>query len=239
MSFVTKSEASGEIGTKKYRIFFKDSINDKKISPWHDIPLKDGDFFNFVTEIPKFTSAKMEIVKSEVLNPIAQDIKSGQLRFYHGPIYWNYGYIPQTWENPNVEHSVMKCFGDNDPIDVVEIGSDIISIGEVRKVKVLGVFAMIDSGELDWKVVAIASDDAMAAKLNDIEDVEKYLPGVISGIREWFRWYKTPDGKPLNKFGYDEECLGREKAIDIIQETHLYWNELMSGKIESGNLWKK
>lgn len=26
------------------------------------------------------------------------------VRFYHGPIFWNYGLLPQTWENPNIEH---------------------------------------------------------------------------------------------------------------------------------------
>jgi len=24
--------------------------------------------------------------------------------FYHGPIFWNYGLLPQTWEDPNHEH---------------------------------------------------------------------------------------------------------------------------------------
>lgn len=33
-----------------------------------------------------------------------QDTKKGKLRFYHGPIFWNYGYIPQTWEDPGVKH---------------------------------------------------------------------------------------------------------------------------------------
>lgn len=42
-------------------------------------------------------------------------------------------------------------------------------------------FAMIDSGELDWKVIAINSEDSLANKLNDINDVEKFCPGVISG----------------------------------------------------------
>ena len=46
----------------------------------------------------------------------------------------------------------MKCFGDDDPIDVVEIGSKAISMGSVVEVKPLGVLAMIDDGELDWKV---------------------------------------------------------------------------------------
>ena len=36
-----------------------------------------------------------------------------------------------------------------------------------------GVYAMIDDGELDWKVICIRADDPLAAKLNDVEDVER------------------------------------------------------------------
>ena len=41
--------------------------------------------------------------------------------------------------------------GDNDPVDVVEIGSRQLEQGGVYPVKPLGVYAMIDDGELDWK----------------------------------------------------------------------------------------
>ncbi len=94
----------------------------------------------------------MEVATKEPNNPIAQDIKKGKLRDYHGPIFWNYGCLPQTWEDPNQEHPELKCFGDNDPIDVVEIGSKALAMGTVAEVKPLGVLAMIDDGELDWKV---------------------------------------------------------------------------------------
>ena len=63
--------------------------------------------------------------------------------------------------------------GDNDPVDVVEIGSQQLESGKVYKVKVLGAYAMIDEGELDWKVIAIRVDDPMAQYLNDIDDVER------------------------------------------------------------------
>ncbi len=42
--------------------------------------------------------------------------------------------------------------GDNDPVDVVEIGSAAHKQGGVYKIKPLGIYAMIDDGELDWKV---------------------------------------------------------------------------------------
>merc|ERR1711862_596550 len=180
----------------------------KAISPWHDIPLSSEDgTYNVVVEIPKMTKAKMEIATKEPENPIAQDIKKGNLRDYHGPIFWNYGCIPQTWEDPNEKHPDLKCNGDDDPIDVVEIGS---------------------------KALDMAKDDPLADEYKDIDDVPD---SVKSGIREWFRWYKTPDDKPLNGFGYDEKFLSASEAEKVIQETHEAWKKLRSGDIDAGKLW--
>jgi hypothetical protein len=85
-------ETLGEEGTESFRIQFNGD-DGKSISPWHDIPLKgskDGTY-NMVVEIPKMTKAKMEVATKEENNPIAQDMKKGKLRDYHGPIFWNYG----------------------------------------------------------------------------------------------------------------------------------------------------
>jgi len=41
------------------------------------------------------------------------------------------------------------------------------------QVKPLGVLAMIDDGELDWKIIAIDVNDPKASSVNDIEDVER------------------------------------------------------------------
>lgn len=63
--------------------------------------------------------------------------------------------------------------GDNDPVDVVEIGPVAHKRGGVYKIKAVGVLAMIDDGELDWKVIAVAADDPKAAEINDVADLEK------------------------------------------------------------------
>ena len=73
--------------------------------------------------------------------------------------------------------------------------------------------------------------------VNDISDVEKVCPGVVSGIREWFRWYKTPDDKPVNEFGFEEKYLDKAKAVEVIAETHEAWKKLRSGNAEAGKLW--
>lgn len=75
--------------------------------------------------------------------------------------------------------------GDNDPVDVVEIGSVQCQQGGVYKVKPLGAYAMIDDGELDWKIVCIRTDDPLADILNDIEDVERYVDHQLLVKHAW------------------------------------------------------
>lgn len=59
------------------------SLSCDQISPWHDIPLHSDDgLLNFVVEIPKETSAKMEVATEEPNTPIKQDTKKGKLRYY-------------------------------------------------------------------------------------------------------------------------------------------------------------
>jgi inorganic pyrophosphatase len=94
-------------------------------------------------------------------------------------------------------------------------------------------------GELDWKVIAINAADPLADQINNIDDVDKMYPGTVSGIREWFRWYKTPDNKPINAFGYGEKALGKDFALKVIEETHHHYNDLINGKAKPGKLWIK
>ena len=89
--------------------------------------------------------------------------------FPHKGYLWNYGAFPQTWEDPNVTHPETKHNGDNDPLDVCEIGELVGKPGEVKQVKVLGVMALLDEGETDWKIIVIDVNDPLAPRLNDIE----------------------------------------------------------------------
>ena len=226
------SEKKGEYPSMEFRIFFNE--DGKPVSPWHGVPLKNPDgTCNFICEIPKETKAKMEVATDEELTPIKQDTKKGKLRDYPYNINWNYGMLPQTWEDPGHEHPEMKVMGDNDPVDVVEIGSAALEMGSVTPVKPVGVYAMIDDGELDWKVIAISANDPKAADINDVEDVEKHFPGELEKIRVWFRDYKTPDGKPQNKFGLDDKCMDKAYTMGVIEETAEFYNKLMSGEREN------
>ncbi len=55
--------------------------------------------------------------------------------------------MPQTWEDPNTKDEVTGCNGDNDPLDVCEIGSKVQARGSVIEVKALGALGLIDEGK--------------------------------------------------------------------------------------------
>eukprot|EP00920_Eleutheroschizon_duboscqi_P039062 GHVT01093954.1.p1 GENE.GHVT01093954.1~~GHVT01093954.1.p1 ORF type:complete len:402 (+),score=58.10 GHVT01093954.1:250-1455(+) len=204
-----------------------------QISPWHDVPLyASNGLLSMVVEIPKFATAKMEINTKLPGNPIIQDIKNGALRHYRGPIYWNYGALPQTWENPddppgalldmsNEEQQTKSTSGknpkggssisrqdassalevprkaasqestknvvplnpkgDNDPLDVVEVGAKIIAFGAIVKVKALGGLCLIDEGEIDWKIIAIQEGDPNFDAINNLDDLDKFYPATVQG----------------------------------------------------------
>jgi inorganic pyrophosphatase len=136
---------------------------------------------------------------------------------------FNYGFFPQTWEDPEHTDADTGCRGDNDPLDVVEVGARQMATGECVAVKVLGVLGMIDDGETDWKVFVIRLDDPLAAKMSDIGDLERELPGAVSALREWLRVYKVPEGKPLNAFALGEKALDAAYARGVVAQTHAAW----------------
>ncbi|EDQ88733.1 uncharacterized protein MONBRDRAFT_37328 [Monosiga brevicollis MX1] len=239
-------EERGARYTADYSVYFKNAEG-RYISPFHDIPTfadEANGIVNMVCEVPRWTNAKMEISKENPLNPIRQDTKKGKMRFvdncfpHHGYI-WNYGAIPQTWENPDETDTHTGEKGDNDPIDICDLGSRVAAIGEVKQVKVLGVLAMIDDGETDWKVLGIDINDPEADKLKDVEDIEKVMGGYLAATVEWFRIYKIPAGKPENKFAFNSEAKGRDFALSIIKETREQWQKLHSGEATNSKVCVK
>ncbi|XP_067672431.1 uncharacterized protein [Haliotis asinina] len=231
----------GALNSLDYRVFFTNSAG-KVVSPFHDIPLyanAEKTEFNMVVEIPRWSNAKMEISKEEKMNPIKQDVKKGKLRYvknifpHHGYI-WNYGAFPQTWEDPEEEFAETKTKGDKDPLDVCEIGYKVHKRGAVIRVKVLGTMLLIDEGETDWKVIAIDVTDPLAAELNDIEDVEKKMPGFLKATYEWFKFYKVPDGKPVNNFAWGGIAKNKEFALNVVAEANKQWKRLVGTTNNSG-----
>lgn len=230
---------SGAESSLEYRLAFffqeRDGAERVPISPWHDIPLRNASSsdINMVVEIPKWTRAKMEITTTEPYNPIRQDVKNGIPRIYaYGDQLFNYGALPQTWEDPAHRSPDTGCLGDNDPLDAVEIGSKQWATGSVVRVKVLGVIGLIDAGETDWKLIVISSEDAMAPLLNDVADVRVHLPGLLEALTRWLRDYKLPEVQ--NAFAFGGEPRGRAYAEALVAETHAAWSRLVAGAEGTG-----
>ncbi|KAI5150918.1 inorganic pyrophosphatase [Enteropsectra breve] len=214
----------GGIYTMGFKLYLEK--DGKIISPFHDIPLyvNDGDrmVVNVVNEIPRFEMGKFEISKEDEKNPIKQDVKKGNLRFSKNiyPFYgypFNYGALPQTWEDPNVVDRRTGEKGDNDPIDVVDISQVVKKMGEVYQAEILGVLAMIDEGETDWKII-----------VRDVREKDAVFSDKLKeDIRFWFKNYKIPDGKPANSFAFNGEFKDAEFASEIVAEGHTAWKGLM------------
>eukprot|EP00472_Partenskyella_glossopodia_P011562 CAMPEP_0197530552 /NCGR_PEP_ID=MMETSP1318-20131121/32196_1 /TAXON_ID=552666 /ORGANISM="Partenskyella glossopodia, Strain RCC365" /LENGTH=969 /DNA_ID=CAMNT_0043086441 /DNA_START=59 /DNA_END=2968 /DNA_ORIENTATION=+ len=219
-NFVTK----GTFGKPSWTLYFQDDQGEN-ISPWHDIELYPDDpatkIVNMMVEIPMGRMEKLEVNKEIKYNPIKQDTKKGQPRYYkYGVPFFNYGMLPKTWENPKKSDDEGHM-GDGDPLDVMEIGSTQISTGTVVQVKVLGVYSLIDQGEVDYKIIVINTKDPLAAQLRTPEDIDA---AVRSRLVDWLKMYKTAEGKEVNILTTDV-MEGPVKAMNVIKETHGYWKE--------------
>lgn len=125
---------------------------------------------------------KFEINTKIENNPIMQDRKGGKLRcaraalclwglsqpyvrfINYGPVLHNYGALPQTYEDPSVpQPAADNLRGDGDPLDVLDIGQQTATLGEVYEVRILGALGLVDEGECDWKLLAVRASDPHAA----------------------------------------------------------------------------
>ena len=130
----------------------------------------------------------------------------------------------------------MYWTGDNDPLDVVDIGAQVATVGEVYQVRVLGALGMVDDGEMDWKIVVVRKGDDLDGTVDgteraagcvvpcvmmadvmrcdvclfpDLDEAPKSVLDRVEELRIWFRDYKIPDGKPANKFAFDNKPIGK------------------------------
>lgn len=244
---------SGSPNTKQWRLQYTTAAagGDAELrSAWHDLPRhptnaanaassRDATVFTFVNEIPKGTRAKLEMSKEEPYNPIKQDIyskKEGQpMRYFlYGEMPFNYGFIPQTWEDPEHVDAATKCRGDGDPIDVVHLGPA-RAAGVYEAVRVLGVLGLIDQGETDWKI--IASSAAAGDSDGGYDSLREVPRGVLDDIVDWFKNYKIPDGKKPNEFAFDGKVQGPDMAMEAIQQCIIDYDELMAGRRSNPGYW--
>lgn len=165
------------------------------MNPWHDITYGENapDLVDGVIEIPKNTRAKYELDKDSGL--LRMD------RVLYSSINYpaNYGFIPRTY-----------C-DDGDPLDILVLSQiDVVPMCIVEA-KVIGVMGMLDEGEADDKIIAVAANDMSVNHINDISEV---APHFVKELQSFFEDYK----KLENKTVHVEEIQNREVALEIVKK---------------------
>jgi len=172
------------------------------LHPWHGATYGDKapEIVNALMEIPQGSRTKYEIDKETGLLKLDRVIYSS----FHYPV--NYGFIPQTLGD------------DGDPLDILVLCSQPIQALCLVQATVIGNMQMIDSGEKDDKIIAVASKDP---SVNHITSIEEMPPHFISQLRNYFEQYKVLENKQVQI----EEFQDKETAFEIINEAILFYKQ--------------
>jgi inorganic pyrophosphatase len=165
-------------------------------NPWHTVTVgqESPKVVQGIIEIPKGSRAKYELDKESGL------LKLDRVLF--SSVYYpaNYGFIPQTYGD------------DHDPLDILVLSQIDIQPLCIIEAKVIGVMRMLDQGEGDDKIIAVALHDMSVNHINDIEELPSHF---ILELRSFFEDYK----KLENKTVVVEEFQNRETAYEIIERS--------------------
>ncbi|MEH0155207.1 inorganic diphosphatase [Limibacter armeniacum] len=166
-----------------------------QFNPWHSVSKGENapNEVNAIIEIPTGSRAKYELDKA-----------SGMLkldRVLYSSVYYpaNYGFIPQTLGE------------DHDPLDIVVICSMAIEPLCLIEAKVIGVMEMIDGGEADDKIIAVANNDMSVSHINDVNELP---PHFLVELKSFFEDYKKLEKKEVRV----EDFLGKPEAIRILNK---------------------
>lgn len=175
------------------------------LHPWHGVEAGSlaPRIVNAVIEIPQGSRAKYEIDKPSGLLKLDRVIYSS---FYY-PV--NYGFIPQTYG------------GDKDPLDILVITSLAVQPLTIMEAKIIGVMQMVDSGDADDKIIAVANTDPSVNHYNNIEELPKHF---FDELRHFFEEYKKLENKTVivEEFGDKTTALKIvTEAVDFYKETFL------------------
>ncbi len=169
--------------------------------PWHQVsPGEDlPSLVNAIIEIPKGSKAKYEIDKNSGL------IKLDRVLFSSVMYPAHYGFIPQTY-----------C-DDKDPLDILVLCSVDVYPLTIIEAKPIGVMHMVDQGEQDDKIIAVAQNDQ---SVNYIDDLSELPPHAMKEIVRFFQDYKALEQKKVSI----EHLLGKRYAHKVIEESIELYN---------------
>lgn len=165
-------------------------------NPWHKVRLGDNapEIVNGIIEIPKNTRAKYELDKESGLLLMDRVIFSSM--YYPA----NYGFIPRTY-----------C-DDDDPLDILVLSQINVVPMCIVSAKVIGVMRMLDDGEKDDKIIAVAANDMSVNYMNDITDLPAHF---VKELQNFFEDYKKLENKTVEI----EEFQNREVALQVVKQS--------------------
>lgn len=165
------------------------------LHPWHGVNFGENAprVVNAIIEIPQGSRCKYEIDKESGLLKLDRILYSS---FYY-PV--NYGFIPQTYGE------------DKDPLDILVITSLPVQALTLMEAKVIGVMQMVDSGDADDKIIAVAANDPSVNYYNNIEELPKHF---FDELRHFFEEYKHLENKTVAV----EEFKDKATALQVIEQ---------------------
>ena len=172
------------------------------LHPWHGASYgqKQPEVVNALIEIPQGSRTKYEIDKETGLLKLDRVIYSS----FHYPV--NYGFIPQTLGQ------------DGDPLDILVLCSQSIQSLCLVQATVIGNMQMIDSGEKDDKIIAVATKDPSVNHISSIEEMPRHF---MNELRNYFEQYKVLENKQVQI----EDFQDKEMAYRIIEEAISFYQQ--------------
>ena len=159
-----------------------------------NIPFGTTEAFNVVIEIPQGSQDKYEY------DPELEAIKLDRVLYASYKFPANYGFIPQTLAE------------DGDPADVILISTNPLFPGVIAEARAIGFMEMIDSGEVDNKIIAVPTKDPRFSDIKSIDDLPSHS---LKEIQNFFETYKLLQNKTVEIKGFS----GPERAIAEIEKT--------------------
>jgi len=167
-------------------------------NPWHHVEVGEDqpNIVNAIIEISRGSKTKYELDKTTGMLKLDRVLFSSV--FYPA----NYGFIPKTLGD------------DHDPLDIVVISQcDIVPLCLVLA-RVIGVMRMIDHGEGDDKIIAVAEDDV---SMNGINDIDQLPPYFNSELQHFFEEYKALEHKTVLVEQFQNAEIARQSVVHAIE----------------------
>lgn len=170
-----------------------------KNNPWHKVAVGEDapNIVNGIIEIPQNTRAKYELDKETGLLKMDRVIYSS-MYYPH-----NYGFIPQTY-----------C-DDHDPLDILVLSQISIVPMCLVEAKVIGVMRMLDGGEMDDKIIAVANNDMSVKHFDDISELPAHY---IKEMRNFFEDYKKLENKTVAVEDFQDAKTAKEIIKKSIED---------------------